>query len=118
MSLAKHVGGLVGCVMTPHVVGVPLQDPHVVALGEAADRLEVARELRQADRHRRRPGRVLGLRVLVVEADRGAGRAAQPVDRHVRQAEIVGDVLQELAHPSEQPRRRVGDRVGDRLRRL
>src|SRR3712207_6991832 len=43
---------------------------------------------------------------------------SQPVDRDVGQHEVVVEPLEELAHPAEQPGGRVGQRMGERLRRL
>ena len=57
--------------------------------------------------------------VLVVEPGRGRRRAGQPVQHHVRDRKVRVEVLaQKLAVPGEKAKRRVADRVAERLRLL
>lgn len=66
----KYSGGLMGSVVTPHIIGFPLHDVLVIALGEATDRLEVVGEASQPNRYSGRACWMLSPGVLVVQADR------------------------------------------------
>ena len=89
----------------------------MVAFGEPADRPEVEGEARQADGDGGRPGRLLGMLVLVVEAGRRRRSVGQPVDRDVGDDVVLAQgVAEQLAAPADLPGRGVGQRVRDRLR--
>ncbi len=79
----QQVGFLVRCVVAAAVIEVLGGDVGVVALGVGPDRVDVVRELCEADRDSRRAGvRLLPL-LLSVDPQRRARRAGQPVDRDV-----------------------------------
>ena len=113
----QQVGGVVGGPVAAAVELAPGGDVVVIAFGEAAQWAEVVGERGQADREGRRLGRLLLVRVLVVEAGRGGGGVGEPVDGGVGEDQIgVGDTGEELADPGELAGGRVGERVGEGLR--
>src|SRR5690606_14287574 len=115
----EHVRSLVRRVVAGRVVDVPPRDVGVVTLGEAADGQEVVRRGGEGDRDGRRAvRRVVGPGHLVVEADRRAGGPGQPVQGDVGDDELVVGPDEQLTVPAQQTGRRVGERVGQRLRRL